>query len=153
MESFDFISCSHVFRENKCQADSASKEGLQLDTGVWKIKERLDDVVSQFYHRPFIEGAVVWDCFLWHMCSVVYLHFTDDRFFILMWLLADRTFCLHILICWRLHTEHIWLLYWYSFLISDFGGCTCPLGWGMIIELIGECWTFVYKYAMHIYKM
>ena len=59
MESFDFISCSHVFRENNCQADSASKEGLQLDTGVWKIKEQLDDVVSQFYHRPFIKGAVI----------------------------------------------------------------------------------------------
>ena len=28
MEPFDLISCKHVYRENNCQADSASKEGL-----------------------------------------------------------------------------------------------------------------------------
>ena len=59
MDSFDLITCTHVYKENNCQADSTSKEGLQLYAGVWKIKERLDDVVSQFYHRAFIEGAVV----------------------------------------------------------------------------------------------
>ena len=59
IESFDSISCSHVYKENNSQMDLASKEGLRLDAVVWKIKERLDDVVSRFYHRPFIEGAVV----------------------------------------------------------------------------------------------
>ena len=39
--------------------DLASKEGLQLDTGVWKIKEWLDDVVFEYYHRPFIEGVAI----------------------------------------------------------------------------------------------
>ena len=59
MESFDSISCAHVYRENNSQADLASKEGIQLITGVWKIKERLEGVVSQYYHRPFIEGAII----------------------------------------------------------------------------------------------
>ena len=59
INSFDSISCTHVYRENNCQADTASKAGLQLDTGVWKIKEQLDDDVSEFYHRPFIEGVAI----------------------------------------------------------------------------------------------
>ena len=57
MESFDSISCAHVYRENNSQADSALKEVIQLVTGVWKIKERLEDVVTEYYHRHFIEGA------------------------------------------------------------------------------------------------
>ena len=57
IESFDSFTCSHVYREKNCQADTASKEGLQLVAGVWKIKERLEDVVTEYYHRPFIEGV------------------------------------------------------------------------------------------------
>ena len=59
MDSFDVITCTHVYRENNCQVDSASKEGLQLDAGVWKIKERLEDPVFEYYHHPFIEGVVI----------------------------------------------------------------------------------------------
>ena len=55
METFDMISCAHVYRENNCQVDSASKEGLQLDTGLWKVKERLGNTAFEYYHRPFIE--------------------------------------------------------------------------------------------------
>ena len=39
MGTFDMFTCAHVYRENKCQADLASKEELQLDTSMWKIKE------------------------------------------------------------------------------------------------------------------
>ena len=56
IDSYDSIICTHVYRENNCQADTASKEGLQLVAGAWKIKERLEDVVSEFYHHPFIKG-------------------------------------------------------------------------------------------------
>ena len=55
MDSFDLITCAHVYRENNCQADSASKEGLQLDAGVWKVKEWLENSIFEYYHRPFIE--------------------------------------------------------------------------------------------------
>ena len=56
VESFKSFTCSHVYRENNSHANTTSKEGLQLVAGVWKIKERLEDVVSEYYHRPFIEG-------------------------------------------------------------------------------------------------
>ena len=58
MESFDLITFIHVYRENNCQADSASKEGLLLDPGVWKVKERLGDVAFEYYHRPFFDVVV-----------------------------------------------------------------------------------------------
>ena len=59
IDSYDLIICTHVYRENNCQADAASKDGLQMDAGVWKIKERLDDVVFEYYHCPFIEGVAI----------------------------------------------------------------------------------------------
>ena len=59
MDSFDLITSTHVYRENNCQVDLASKEGLQLDAGVWKINERLNDDVFEFYHHPFIGGVVI----------------------------------------------------------------------------------------------
>ena len=58
MESFDLISFTHVYRENNCQADSASKEGLLLDPGVWKVKERLGDVAFEYYHCPSFDVVV-----------------------------------------------------------------------------------------------
>ena len=54
METFELISCAHVYGENNCQADSASKEGLLMDPGVWKVKERIGDVVYEYYHRLFL---------------------------------------------------------------------------------------------------
>ena len=58
MESFDLITFTHVYRENNCQADSALKEGLLLDLGVWKVKERLGDVAFEYYHLPFFDVVV-----------------------------------------------------------------------------------------------
>ena len=55
MESFELITYTHVYRENNSQADLASKEGLLLDPGVWKVKERLGDDTFEYYHRPFFE--------------------------------------------------------------------------------------------------
>ena len=55
MGTFDLITYTHVYRENNSQADSASKEGLLLDLGVWKVKERLGDAAFEYYHRPFFE--------------------------------------------------------------------------------------------------
>ena len=46
-------------RENNSEVDSALKEGIQLVAGVSKSKESLDGVVSQYYHRPFIEGVII----------------------------------------------------------------------------------------------
>ena len=55
MESFDPITYTHVYRENNCQADSALKEGLLLDPGIWKIKEQIGDAAYEYYHRPFFD--------------------------------------------------------------------------------------------------
>ena len=55
MESFELITYTHVYRDNNSQADSASKEGLLLDPGVWKVKEWLGDAAFEYYHRPFFE--------------------------------------------------------------------------------------------------
>ena len=57
IDSFDSFSCSHVYRENNREADLASKEGLLLMEGQWKIWEKLDDSEQTYYHRPFIEGV------------------------------------------------------------------------------------------------
>ena len=57
MESFDLISCTHVYKENNYQVDIALKEGLQLATGLWKNKERVENTVYEFFHCPFTEVA------------------------------------------------------------------------------------------------
>ena len=57
LESYDTFSCRHVYREINREADKASKEGLQLTMGQWKIRELLDGTIHEYYHRPFIEGV------------------------------------------------------------------------------------------------
>ena len=57
IDTFDSFSCSHVYRENNKEVDMASKEGLLLMEGQWKIWEKLDDIEQTYYHRPFIEGV------------------------------------------------------------------------------------------------
>lgn len=55
IQRFDSFSCKHVFRENNKEADKASKDGLSMAFGSWKIKELRDGQSTEFYHRPFIE--------------------------------------------------------------------------------------------------
>ena len=55
MESFDLITCTHVYRETNFQADSTSREGLLLDLGIWKIKERIGNDAYEYYHCPFFD--------------------------------------------------------------------------------------------------
>ena len=57
IDTFDSFSCSHVYRENNREADLASKEGLLLMEGQWKIYELIDGTEHTFYHCPFIEGV------------------------------------------------------------------------------------------------
>ena len=57
IETYASFNCQHVYRENNWQADKASKAGLQLKVGRWKIVESLDGIVHEYYHRPFIEGV------------------------------------------------------------------------------------------------
>ena len=57
INSYDSFSCEHVYKENNCQADNASKAGLQLATSQWKIKEWLDNTFYEYSHCPFIEDA------------------------------------------------------------------------------------------------
>ena len=64
MESFDMISFKHVYMENNYQADFASKAGLLLDPGLWKVKERLGDEEFAYYHQPFFDLVVTWWLFL-----------------------------------------------------------------------------------------
>ena len=58
LDTYVSFSCQHVYRENNQKVDRASKEGLHLEVGRWKIREYLDNVAHEFYHRPFIDGVV-----------------------------------------------------------------------------------------------
>ena len=64
IDTFDSFSCSHVYRENNREADLASKEGLLLMEGQWKIRELIDGTEHTFYHCPFIEGWLLNDFLL-----------------------------------------------------------------------------------------
>ena len=55
IQCFDSFSCWHVYRENNKEADKASKEGLRLEAGSWTVKEVLEGISQDYYHRPFIE--------------------------------------------------------------------------------------------------
>jgi len=52
---FDSFDCRHIYRENNQKADFASKKGLQMDMGIWRIVEFQDGETFEYYHRPFIE--------------------------------------------------------------------------------------------------
>ena len=53
--SFISFSCRHVYRENNQEADNASKEGLSMAMGQWKIREQREGTIKEFYHVPLIE--------------------------------------------------------------------------------------------------
>ena len=55
MANFDTIICHHVYRERNGAADKLSKEGLELEQGVWKILETTDREHYEYYHRPFLD--------------------------------------------------------------------------------------------------
>ena len=55
LTTFVSFSCHHVYKENNQEADRASKEGLPLIMGQWKIMEHKEGTTQDFYHRPFIE--------------------------------------------------------------------------------------------------
>ena len=57
LDSYDSLSCRHVYRENNREANKASKEGLLLTLVQWKINEQVDGATHEYYHRPFIEGV------------------------------------------------------------------------------------------------
>ena len=53
--SFASFSCQHIYRENKEKADQASKRGLLLDEGIWRIREHLDGVISEYFHPSLFD--------------------------------------------------------------------------------------------------
>ena len=55
LDTFDEFTCRHIFRENNREADLASKAGLQLVMGQWQIKEHINGIILDYFHRPFIE--------------------------------------------------------------------------------------------------
>ena len=57
IETYTTFNCQHVYRESNKLEDRASKEGLQVEVGRWNIRESLDGLVQDYYHRPFMEGA------------------------------------------------------------------------------------------------
>jgi len=52
---FDTFDCRHIYRANNEKADLASKKGLQLDMGIWRVVEFRDGGFYEYYHRPFVE--------------------------------------------------------------------------------------------------
>ena len=57
LDDFDSFSCRHVYRENNGEANEASKEGILLTLGRWRISEQIDGTIHDYYCRPFIEGV------------------------------------------------------------------------------------------------
>ena len=55
LDTYASFSCRHVYRENNKEADKASKEGMSLAMGLWKIKEYREGTFQDFYHTPFIK--------------------------------------------------------------------------------------------------
>ena len=55
LHGFDSFSCRHVYRENNQKANQASKEGLQMAMGTWKVKDFKECLTQEYYHRPFID--------------------------------------------------------------------------------------------------
>ena len=55
LNSFVSFSCRHVYRDNNKEVDKASKEGLQMALGIWKIREHREGITHKYYHMTFIE--------------------------------------------------------------------------------------------------
>ena len=58
-------------------------------TGVWDIKERLEGVVSQYYHRPFIKRDDYMRLGFWILRGAVYIFLMYC--FVFLCLLTVRT--------------------------------------------------------------
>ena len=92
MESFDLITYTHVYKENNYQEDSASKEGLLLDPGVWKVKERIGEATFKYYHHPFFDVVVAW--------TPIFLGGEGDNTSFDLWLGLFMMVLLSVLIYW-----------------------------------------------------
>ena len=55
LQRLDSFTCRHVYRENKKEADKASKDGLRLAEGYWTVKETHNGRLQAFYHKPYME--------------------------------------------------------------------------------------------------
>jgi len=55
LHSYENFSCRHVYRENNTEADRASKAGLRMALGDWKVVETKNGLSQEYYHRPFID--------------------------------------------------------------------------------------------------
>jgi hypothetical protein len=64
LASFDNYYFCHVYREHNHEADSLSKEGLQMVVGSWLIREDRDGAKISCVHRSFMD-------FLGHKVDVV----------------------------------------------------------------------------------
>ena len=61
LESYDTFSCRHVYGEINKEVDKASKEGLLLTLGQWKIKEQVDGAAHDFTTDPSLKGLLSFD--------------------------------------------------------------------------------------------
>ena len=48
LNSFVFFSRRHVYRDKNKEVDKASKEGLQISPGLWKIRERQEGNMQEY---------------------------------------------------------------------------------------------------------
>ena len=58
-QRFNYISFTHVYREQNGVVDRLSKEATQLPFGYWKILEQDLDGSYFYFHRPFIEDQAI----------------------------------------------------------------------------------------------
>jgi hypothetical protein len=52
--AFDSLTFRHVYKKRNEEADRRSKEGANLDLGIWKISEFLNDHIQEHPQQTFL---------------------------------------------------------------------------------------------------
>ena len=72
INTYATFSCRHVYKENNETMDKASKEGLEMALGIWKIKEQREGNTLEYYHMTFIEWTTFYTFLAYYFILYVY---------------------------------------------------------------------------------
>ena len=120
---FWYYHMSSCLQGKECRSIHASKEGLNMEAGMWKFLELRDAEVYEFYHRPFIDPQprmgstyfVTHNCF-WvdiplHYGTVLFRNNLPSS----SWMKSDNHCCMQILqgvcilrTCWDFSLHTFW---------------------------------------------
>lgn len=62
IDNFSFLTCNHIYRERNTTYANLSKEGLNMNQGLWNIIEQRDAQVYEFFlraYRDFPQGTTI----------------------------------------------------------------------------------------------